>query len=72
MKKPKSKEELLKERVSGIQSRGGDCEIKGDYALCTAPWFPFRWLVEVVELETGGYGLRPIICEFSDDPRCGE
>jgi len=58
-----------------VGSSGATCERRGDYAVCTAPWWPFRWILEPVFVEEiGEYGIRAIFCPGfdDDDPRCRE
>ena len=74
MRGMKTKEEFWNERMAVIKKWGGDCEVKNDYVVCRAPWWPFHWVVELIEAGPGDYGLRAIFCfgNPDDDPRCKE
>jgi len=66
-----SKEKFWDMRLGIIKRYGGDCTLKGNYAVCRAPWWPFHWVLELIEAGPGDYGLHAIFC-FDDDPRCKE
>jgi len=58
-----------------VGSRGQECEQRGDYAICTAQWWPFKWILEpVMDEEIGSYSVHAIFCfgHEDDDPRCRE
>jgi len=72
MRRAKTKEEFWNMRLDIIKRHGGSCEVRGDYAVCTAPWWPFRWILELIEAWPGDYGLHAVFCFDNSDPRCQE
>jgi len=69
-----TKEEFWDMRINIIKKHGGSCEVRDGYAVCHAPWWPFHWVIELIEATPGDYGLRLIPCLGSDDDdsRCRE
>jgi len=65
-------------QIDGNKYLGSDgvvCEKRGGYAVCTAPRWPFRWILEPVFVEEiGKHSIHPVFCfGFEDgDPRCRE
>jgi len=73
MRRAKTKEEFWEMRLNIIKRYGGNCEVKNGYAICRASWWPFRWVLELIEAGLGDYGLRLVPClGLDDDPRCRE
>jgi len=66
------KEEFWETHINIIKRYGGDCTLNGNYAVCRAPWWPFHWIIELIEAGPGDYGLHAIFCLDSPDPRCQE